>query len=196
MAESSRERLIQTADRLFYEHGFHAIGLDRVIGEVGVTKTTFYNHFESKDDLILAVLDARDRREISEWMGIMRTRAGAEPRQRMLVLFDILHEWYTKEEFRGCMFINATAQFPAPHDPIHLAAGKHGERLYQEVRDMAAQAGAAEPDVLAAQLMLVVAGVLVSQHSAKSPEISAAARAMAELLIDRHIPNAGAGTGD
>lgn len=62
MSESSRERLIQIADRLFYEHGFHAIGIDRVISEVGVTKTTFYNHFESKDDLILAVLDARDQR--------------------------------------------------------------------------------------------------------------------------------------
>lgn len=191
MPESSRDRLIRTADRLFYEHGFHAIGLDRVIGEVGVTKTTFYNHFESKDALILAVLDARDKRELQEWFGIMRERGGSDPRRQLLVLFDILHEWFTREEFRGCLFINAVAQFPAPNDPIHLAAGKHGEHLHAEVLALAARAGAADAEVLAAQLMLVVAGALVTQHSARSEESAAAARALANLLVDRHIPAAG-----
>lgn len=192
MSESSRERLIQIADRLFYEHGFHAIGIDRVISEVGVTKTTFYNHFESKDDLILAVLDARDQREISEWMETMRSRAGGDPRRQLLVLFDIMHEWYTQEDFRGCMFINAAAQFPAPNDPIHVAAGKHGEHLYGQLREIAIKAGAAEPDLLTSQLMLVVSGALVTQHSAKSQEAAAAARAMVDLLVDRHVPGVGA----
>src|SRR4029079_14445377 len=107
------------------------------IEDVGVTKTTFYNHFESKDELILAVLDARDEREISTWLATMRARGGDDPRAQLRTLFDILDEWFATEAYRGCMFLNAAAQFPAPGDPIHQAAGRHGARLARELRGMA-----------------------------------------------------------
>lgn len=188
MPATARERLIETADRLFYEHGFHAIGLDRIIAEVGVTKTTFYNHFESKDALILAVLDERDQRELAELIGTMRTRADGEPRAQLFVLFDILDEWFTKEEFRGCMFLNAASQFPSPTDPIHLAAGKHGAKIYQELRTLAERAGAERPDALARELMLVVAGALVTRHAALARDAAAVARSVAQQLIDKHLP--------
>jgi AcrR family transcriptional regulator len=188
MPESSRDRLIAVADRLFYEFGFHAIGLDRIIAEVGVTKTTFYNHFESKDALILAVLDARDRREFDDWVATVRARADGDPRGQLLAMWDVLDEWFTQEEYRGCLFLNAAAQFPAPTDPIHLAAGRHGARLSEELRRLCERAGASDPDSLARQLMLVMSGAIVTRHAALARDAAAVARAAAQLLIDKHVP--------
>ena len=83
---STRDRLIDAAAMLFYEHGFHAIGLDRILEEVGVTKTTFYNHFASKDDLIVAVLVDRDQRDMRALDEALRARGG-DARSRILAVF-------------------------------------------------------------------------------------------------------------
>ncbi len=188
MPITARDRIINTAERLFARHGFHAIGLDRILAEVGVTKTTFYKHFESKDDLIIAVLTQRDARELEEWLGIMRARGGEDPRARILALFGILEEWFASRSFRGCMFVNAMGEFPLPSDPIHKAAAAHGAKLGAAVRALSAQAGASDPDALAAQLMMIVAGALVSRAAEPGPAAATAARAAAELLLDRHLP--------
>jgi AcrR family transcriptional regulator len=159
-----------------------------VIDEVGVTKTTFYNHFESKDALILAVLDARDRREMEDWLRTMRERGGEDPRAQLLALFDILDEWFSTEAYCRCLFLNAAAQFPAPSDPIHIAAGKHGAHLYAELRRLAAAAGAKDPESLAGQLVLVVAGALVTRQASPVPGNAATAREVARMLIREHLP--------
>ena len=116
---STRERLLDAAALLFYENGFHAIGIDQIIDEVGVTKTTFYNHFESKDDLVIAVLHERDKIELAEWLGIMERKGGDDPRARILALFDLLEDWLADPAFRGCMFLKAEAEDPSPSDPVH-----------------------------------------------------------------------------
>src|SRR4029453_18756744 len=88
MAGSTRDMLIETANDLFYQHGFHAVGLDQILARGGVTKTTFYNHFESKDDLAIAVLQERDRVETDEWLGVMRAMGKGDPKGEILALFD------------------------------------------------------------------------------------------------------------
>lgn len=183
---STRDRLIETAMTLFYQQGFHAIGLDRILDEVGVTKTTFYNHFESKDDLILAVLEYRDAREHEEWMRIIRQKGGEDPRSQLLALFDLLDDWFHESGFRGCMFINAAAEFPSPNDPIHLAAAKHGHQVGRELHRLCKLAGADDADMLTKRLMLLVAGAVSARHVDLDPHAATDARSAAEVFIDHH----------
>lgn len=186
-ASSTRERLIEAATSLFYEQGFHAVGLDRVLDEVGVTKTTFYNHFESKDDLIVAVLQHRDAMETAQWTAIMRERGGSDPRRQILALFDILSEWFHEAGFRGCMFINAAVEFPEPNDPIHSAAAAHGTSLYTVVEGLAREAGAEQADLLAKQLLMLLSGALVARHVDLDVNAAETARVTGELLLDHHL---------
>src|SRR5262245_13360775 len=94
MARDTRQRLLETAGDLFYAHGFQAVGLDRVLSEVGITKTAFYKHFESKDALVVCVLHHRDGQDIAEMLEFMLIRGGSDPRARLLALFDLLGEWF------------------------------------------------------------------------------------------------------
>ena len=109
-ASARREHLVETALRLFYEKGFHATGIDTILAESGVAKMTLYKYFKSKDDLILAALELRDRRWMG-WFGGELKRRGKTPRQRLLAVFDILGDWFGQDEFRGCLFLNAASEY-------------------------------------------------------------------------------------
>jgi AcrR family transcriptional regulator len=185
---STRDRLIEAAMTLFYQQGFHAIGLDQILEEVGVTKTTFYNHFESKDDLILAVLEMRDAREREEWVQIMRAKGGDDPRAQLLALFDLLDDWFNESGFRGCMFMNAAAEFPSPNDPIHQAAARHGKLFAQEVTELCIRANADDPHTLTQRLMLLVAGAVSARHVHLDEHAATAAREAASIFVDHHCP--------
>src|SRR5439155_11061827 len=93
-AKNARERLIDHAIDLFYSHGFNAVGLDQVLAAAGVTKTTFYKYFQSKDDLMVAAVQRRDAWEMEAWGRAVVARAGEDPRAQLLALFDVLHEWF------------------------------------------------------------------------------------------------------
>ncbi|HTE05416.1 MAG TPA: TetR/AcrR family transcriptional regulator [Planctomycetota bacterium] len=179
----TRERLMDSAALLFYEHGFHAIGLDRILAEVGVTKTTFYNHFESKDELIVAVLEHRDERDM-DLLRVELARRGGGPRAGMVAVFDILDDWFRDDTFRGCLFINAAAQFPNPHDPVHVAATRHGMNLHRVFANMGRAAGAGDPELLARQLGMLAAAAVTARHVGGDPEAARTARQMAQALLD------------
>lgn len=187
MAESTRERFVSVANRLFFDHGFHATGLDRIIDEVGVTKTTFYKHFESKDDLAIAVLKERDHAETNEWIGILKDRGGGDPKAEILVLFDLLEEWLGHPDFKGCMFLKATTEYPAPNDPVHQAARAHGQSLFREIELRATRGGAANPRALASQLMLILAGAVLARHESGTPDRTRSARAAAGVLVEAQM---------
>lgn len=185
---STRDRIIDAAAMRFYEQGFHAVGLDAILEDVGVTKTTFYNHFESKDDLIVAVLADRDQRDMDSLRVELDARGGTA-RDRILAVFDILGEWFDDPDFKGCLFINATAQFPNPNDPIHQAAAAHGANMHRFYARLAADLGASDPEMLAKQLcMLVVAGI-TARHVSCDVDAAATAKHMAEALLDRAAPH-------
>src|SRR5262245_48026168 len=102
----ARRRILETADRLFYEEGIRAVGIDRIIAEAGVAKATLYSHFASKDDLILAVLEHRESC-VSEFFREAMERLGREASCPLRAFFDALKEWFTTPGFRGCAFQNA-----------------------------------------------------------------------------------------
>src|SRR5215831_14676121 len=170
MPHQTRERLLATANRLFYEHGFHATGLDQIIDEVGVSKTAFYKHFESKDDLAIAVLHERDRQDTADWIGVMKDRGAGDPLAEILALFDILEEWLGHPDFKGCMFLKAASEYPSPSDPVHQAAMLHGQNLFRELELRAARGGAGDAKALASQLMLVLTGAILARHDKGTPD--------------------------
>lgn len=184
MAGSSREQLIAAANDLFYQHGFHAVGLDQILDRVGVTKTTFYNHFESKDDLVMAVLEERDRAETEEIIQEMRVRGDGDPKREMLVFFDVIEEWLGSPDFRGCMFMKAASEYASPNDPVHRVALQHGESLFRQLKARAERAGAKDPEALASQLMLVLTGAILARQERGQVDQARSARAAAGVLVE------------
>src|ERR1043165_1449645 len=116
---TGRERLIAATIELVYRHGFGAIGIDQVIDAAGVTKTTFYKHFESRDELLVATVQRQDEWESQAWANAVRQIAGDDPAAQLLAMLDVMDLWFNDPDFHGCVFMNAAAEFPNQNDPIH-----------------------------------------------------------------------------
>ncbi|MFC4146444.1 TetR/AcrR family transcriptional regulator [Micromonospora mangrovi] len=181
-AGSARERILDTAFRLFYAYGPRGVGVDTVIAESGVAKATLYKHFPSKDDLVLAYLDKVDQ----AWFGALRAAArdaGDEPRAQLVGMFDALTGACRREGYHGCAFINTAAESPAG-SPVHARTVEHKNVVRAWVTDLARRAGAAEPELLARQLTLLLDGGLAGGVLDADPAIAEAAKRTARALVD------------
>jgi AcrR family transcriptional regulator len=187
--KNARDRLIDAAINLFYQHGFNAVGLDQILDVVGVTKTTFYKYFESKDELMVEAVRYRDEWEGQAWRRAVRTVAGDDPRQQLLALFDVLDMWFNTEDFKGCIFINTAAEFPNPHDPVHQAAAAYKKRSRDGWRDAAKAANATDPEGFADLYTILVEGTLVMRQVHGRNDAAAVAKRAAARLIEDHIPD-------
>jgi len=179
---AARDRILDTAFRLFYARGIKAVGVDLIIAESGVAKATFYKHFPAKDELVLAYLDKVD----GIWSGQLHAAAeagGPRPADQLVGLFDALGSACRREGYRGCAFINAAAE-AMPGTPVHDRTVAHKQAVLAWVRGLAEQAGAADPDALARSLTLLLDGGLASGALDADPEAAAQARASARLLVD------------
>ncbi len=185
-ASARREELVDRALELFYRHGFHATGIDRILAESGVAKMTLYKHFKSKDELILAALRRRDEK-FRSWFMREIERRGRTPRERLLVVFDILAVWFASRDFRGCMFVNAAAEFHDPGDPVHEAAAEHKRLVREFLFKLASEAGAGDPAALAGSLNLLLEGAIAVAHVAGDAAAARDARAAAATLVDRAL---------
>lgn len=189
-----REQLLETALRLFSEHGFHATGVDRILAEAGVARMTLYNHFKSKDELILAALRRRDEEFRNWFMRSVEGRADS-PKARLLALFDALADWFHgegpgRQAFLGCTFIKAAGEFCDPSSPEHRAAAEHKALLVRYVRGLAEQAGSDAPERLARELMLLKDGATVMAQVSGDLTAAVLAKEMARPLIEAQLPGA------
>ena len=116
--DSGRERVLETAYGLFSRHGTRAVGVDRIIAESGVAKMTLYRNFASKDDLILAFLERREERWTRAWLQDTVESRAATPAQRLLAIFDVFGEWFARDDFEGCSFINVMLELDDPGSPV------------------------------------------------------------------------------
>lgn len=182
MAISRRDHLVETALDLFYRHGFHATGIDRILATSGVAKMTLYKHFKSKDELILAVLRLRDERFRRWLMDSVESRARS-PRKRLLAVFDVIEEWFSAAGFQGDMFMNAAAEYGDPAHPVRAAAADHKAALRAYFRDLAQAAGARDAEALANQWTLLVDGAVVTAHVAGNMRSAKHARRIAKVLL-------------
>lgn len=185
---NARDRLLRTAVDLFYLHGYNAVGIDRIIAGAGVTKTTFYKHFDGKDDLMVEAVRLRDRWETAAWERAVRTVAGDDPRDQLLGFFEVLDRWFNEPDFIGCAFINAAAEFPNPHDPVHEAAAAHKRATRDGFRNLAEAAGARDPEAFADQYTLLLEGTLVLRQVHGRNDAARLGLGAVQALMDHHMP--------
>ncbi|MFF2243261.1 TetR/AcrR family transcriptional regulator [Arthrobacter sp. NPDC058130] len=179
-AGPAREKILATAFRLFYAHGFRA-GIDTIIAESGVAKATFYKYFPAKDDLILAYLEKADGIWTGQLHAAART-AGEDPAAQLAGLFDALTTACRRDGYRGCAFINAAAE-SAAGTRVHDRTVAHKQQIRAWIRDLAARAGAGDPDQLARSLALLLDGGLASGVLDGDPAAASAAKATAAQLV-------------
>lgn len=184
-ASAARDRILETAFRLFYARGLRAVGVDTIIAESGVAKATFYKHFPAKDDLIVAYLDKVDE----VWSGQLHAAAeaaGADPADQLVGLFDALATACRRDGYRGCGFINAAAE-ATPGTGAHDRTIAHKQRVLAWLHDLARDAGAAHPERLARSLALLVDGALASGALDADPEAIEVARDTARSLVRQAV---------
>jgi AcrR family transcriptional regulator len=184
------ERILETAHALFSRRGIRDVGIDEIIERAGVAKATLYRHFASKDDLVIAFLERREQRWTVGFIEAEAKRRGATPEEQLLAIFDAFDEWFRREDFEGCSFINTLIEMRARH-PAGKASIQHLEHIRSLVRHLADEAGLPDTDSFAQSFHILMQGSIVS---AASGDFDAAHRAgeMARSLIDEYRKRASA----
>lgn len=177
-----RDHLLETALRLFNQHGYNATGIDLIIAEAGVAKTTLYRHFETKEDLILAVLERRDEQERDAMRAFVEQHA-KDPVERLLVTFDFLETWFRDERFRGCPFISAAGEHKDTVSPVFRAAVLHKRLALAYFEELAHAARFAEPKRIAAEMNLLHEGAIAVAQMTRNVEPARQAKRMARQLL-------------
>lgn len=183
MKASKKETLLSCARRLFEREGFHTTGIDRILSEAGVAKMTLYNHFGSKDMLIVAVLEDASRDMIEQLRGAVAHLH--DPYEQILGIFDALARWHSSEKFCGCMFQAAVAEFPDPQSAPAVAARSHQLRLTELFADMCRRAELDQPDTLASMLSMLASGANCTARQIRTRTPADQARQIAEILLER-----------
>jgi AcrR family transcriptional regulator len=179
---AARQRILDTAYELFSQNGIRSVGIDRIIDEAGVAKMTLYKHFPAKTDLALAFLDLREERWTRDWLQSEIDRLAASPRDRLLVPFDAFDEWFHRDDFEGCSFINTLLETHGT-EPLHQAAVTHLAIVKDVLEGYADEAGMSDPEEVALQLQTLMMGSIVSA-SRGDREAARRARGVAELILD------------
>ena len=182
----ARERILRTADRLFYDEGIHAVGIQRIVAEASVTRVTLYRHFPSKDDLIAAYLERRAAYDRDQIDGIMATYAD-DPRGGLEVMATAL----TRDDFgavrRGCPFINASAEFTGSH-AARVQAREHRRWVTERIEQLLRSVDHRAPVSTAEQLMMVRTGAVVSGALDQNDHLNDDFLAAWTTLIDDGLP--------
>ena len=125
MASDTRQRLIEAATKRFKREGFRNVGVEQIFGDVGISRTAFYKHFASKDDLMVEALAVQSRGLQDTFRQMVRERGGRSAVGQLRALFDVVESVVESDDFHGCIFIHAAIEFPLSHDPAHQAATRN-----------------------------------------------------------------------
>ena len=169
-----KDRILETADRLFYLQGIRSVGVDTIAAEIGISKRTLYNHFPSKDALIAAYLKRRF---------VAPRPSDKSPVEQILGTFDSLERRFASKDFRGCPFVNAVAELGSEDQPVRkiAVAFKESRRLW--FRDLLLQLGVGDAEGLATQLALLVDGSIAQDLVRNDPAMARAAKQAATVLL-------------
>ena len=181
---SARERILDASYELFSQRGIRAVGVNEVIERAGVATATLYRHFPSKDHLVLAFLDLREQRWTKGFVEAGAMRRGSNPEERLLAIFDVLDEWFHRDDFEAGSFMKVLLEL-GPEHPAGHASVWHLEQIRSIVRRLAEEAGLRDTDSFARSWHILMEGSIVV---ATEGDTRAAQRgkSMARLLIDQH----------
>ncbi|MDR3620603.1 MAG: TetR/AcrR family transcriptional regulator [Paludisphaera borealis] len=181
-AKTARERVLDVATDLFYREGVRAVGIDTIIARSGVAKMSLYRNFASKDELVVAYLEERNRRFFAWW----DRATGADdddPRERLWNLIAATIEKVRHPEHRGCPFLNTSTEFPDAGHPAHAVIAAHKREVRARLLDLCRRVGASRPEVLTEQLIVLMDGVYAFPQSFSDPNAASAVREAAATLI-------------
>jgi AcrR family transcriptional regulator len=176
----ARDRILGTADRLFYEHGVRAVGIDRVIAEADIAKATLYAHFPSKDDLILAVLRHREKNVLEFFREAMERHGKKTP---LRAFFAVLKEWFESPGFRGCAFQNAAIELADPKHPGAEFVRGHKQRFFELLKGIVEETIGRPAGKLAPAVSLLVEGAIVTAVVRGTPDAADVARDAALKVV-------------
>jgi len=181
---AARRRILESAYELFSRRGVQAVGIDEVIDRASVAKATLYRHFRTKDDLVLAFLEQRERLWTNDFVEAEARRRGSTAEERLLAVFDVFDEWFRRDDFEACSFINILLEL-GPEHPAGRACVTYLENIRSVVSRLAEEAGLRDLDGFARSWHILMKGSIVS---AAEGDLEAAqrAKAMARLLIEQH----------
>ena len=183
MAVPARQRILDSAYELFSRRGVRATGIDEVIKSASVAKATLYRH--SKDDLVLAFLQQREQLWTKGWVEQEARRRGDTPEAQLLAIFDLFHEWFQKEDFEGCSFINILLEMNDRTNPIGKASADHLNNIRSIIHSLAEEAGLRETEQFAHSWHILMKGSIVAAGEGDR-DAAGRAQAMGRLLIEQH----------
>ena len=167
---SARERILATASELFYREGIRAIGVDTVVERSGVSKTSLYRLFESKDALIAAFAAERNRLSWA-WWDRLEQQHGDDPRALLEALLTEIAQRIARPGFRGCPFLNLATEFPDDNHPGRAVARANKEEMRARLATIVAKLGVGDPDRVASQIALMINGAYVTGLMAKPADL-------------------------
>ncbi len=180
-----RDKVFQTASRLFYQNGYRAVGVDTIAAKSGIGKMTLYRHYPAKDDLIVAYLKNSDQLFWNNFELI--TRDAATACEKLLAFFQSLQEYVKSPTCYGCPFLNVATEYPETDYPGHQVALEHKQSVRIRFRQLAKEAGAKKPDVLADQLFLLMDGAYMASRMFGIKNPAAHLAEAAQTLIDASL---------
>ena len=182
---AARDRILESAYDLFSHRGIRAVGIEEVIERAAVAKATLYRHFPSKDDLVLAFLRQRETVWTHGWVEAEARKRGTTPDGRLLAIFDLFDEWFQRDDFEGCSFVNVLLETADLGHPVGHASAAHLENIRVVLRALASEAGLRDVDGFALSFHILMKGSIV-QAGEGDREAAKRAQALARLLIERH----------
>ncbi len=181
----ARDRILASAYELFSRQGIRAVGIDEVIKRAEVAKATLYRHFASKDDLVLAFLQQREQLWTKEWVEAETRRRGETAEEQLLAIFDLFDEWFRREDFEGCSFVNVLLEMNDRTTAVGCASAEHLANIRSFIRQLATEARLRDPDAFAHSWHILMKGSIVAAGEG-DVEAARRAQAMGRLLIAQH----------
>ncbi|MEY9951012.1 TetR/AcrR family transcriptional regulator [Leifsonia sp. EB34] len=180
--EQNRNDVLQVATRLFYERGIRAVGMDTIVKEANMGNATVYRQFPSKDALATAYVQER----ADAWFELMNAamEPHPDPREKLIAVFETLAGETARSGYRGCPMLNTNTEFPEGDHPAHLVSVRHKHAVRDLFRDLAAEAGAADPDRLADDLLIILNGAYATAAVLDGGNYGARAADLARRVIE------------